>query len=254
MVVPDLRPRRLVLTAAELAVLYELTGNQLPSEFEVSASGEDHEAAIALLTEKGVLEAGQVHTSIAVNLSTLTAPELLIETRIHRAGWEEVRAIHAVSRVFGASLIRHGQRAVELSFFTATDIGLELSRVVPDLEGSETRMEQLFNLDALLHSAVVRTMAGASDNEMFASLGFSYDDQQTASWVACNVSGVLSGRVLTPPPSPKLGAVVWYATLNGWFGLRPELGLDGTRLMRLVPVTPREYTLWLQPYIAEALA
>jgi hypothetical protein len=265
----DLVPRRLVLAAAELAVLYARAGAQPPADFQVGADDRELRAAVTSLTERGVLEAGgAVHLSVMPSLSTLTAPELAIQTR-SQVESTQTTAMHAATNIFGASLWRTDQHAVELSFFPAVDLGRELRRVVPqpaaDGDGSgrdaESRErehleqpERVFRAAALERSDVVSTLARSVDAEMLEEVGFSEDDREAADWVSGNVCGVLHSMVIRPGPSPRMGQVVWYATRSGWLGLRGESGQGEALMIRLVPVRRDDYTRWLAPYIAEALA
>jgi hypothetical protein len=292
----DLRPHRLVLAAAELELLRRLCGDlPLPGDFAVGRpdtpratppSGPQgttpgdrvggiggQSAALAAaarsLAGRGVLTAdpdrplgGRPHPSVLANLQVLAEPEILVETRV-RVGTQTVRAAHAVGAGLGASLARVGEVAtVELSFFPAERLGLELVRAVPDT-GSPGRAGQrpagVVPLDALAQIGLADQVGGAEVVRQLATeLRLTAGEQAAAQALAAQANGVLHSLVTAPPrpsrPVAVVGQVLWYATPGGWVGLAPQPQPDGRRTVRLSPVEPVDLGAWLAPLIAEALA
>jgi hypothetical protein len=97
----DTRPRRLVLSPAELELLRRHAGMTLPQDFQVQtdpgaemAARNALTAAVASLAERGVVqpdpsgepEACTVHPSALANLGVLASPQVLVRTRAwHRS-------------------------------------------------------------------------------------------------------------------------------------------------------------------------
>jgi hypothetical protein len=218
----DLQSRRLVLEAAELAVLYRRTGGAIPAGFEVVADRNELTTARTSLTGRGVLDtAGEVHRSVVVNLFVLGSPELAIQTRVHYRDLH-VRAVHAARGMLGASLMRQDNRQSELCLFPASDLGRELLRAVPDAAVDGVQLE--------------RSVAPAALEEL-----------------SMDVRGMLHGLVVKPGAPTRIAHVLWYANEHGWLGLRSEQAQDGGRLVRLVPVSRLDYSRWIAPCLAEVL-
>lgn len=296
----DLRPRRLVLAAAELELLRRLSGDlPLPGDFAVGRPGDPphphpaaaggppgappgaqrgggiggRSAALAAaarsLAGRGVLAAdpdsplgGRPHPSVLANLAVLAEPEVLVETRV-RVGAQTVRAAHAVAAGLGASLARVGEvGTVELSFFPAERLGLELVRAVP-AAGSPSRAGQrpagLVPLDALAQLGLADQVGGAEVvRQLAAELRLTAGEQAAAQTLTAQANGVLHCLVTAAPrpsrPAAAVGQVLWYATPGGWVGLAPEPTPGGRRTVRLSPVDPIDLGAWVAPLIAEALA
>jgi hypothetical protein len=276
----DVRPRRLVLAAAELELLRRLAGDlPLPSDFGVQAdSGAGtgigvESAALAAaarsLAERGVLQSdsdsplgGTPHPSVVANLEVLARPEVLLETRV-QVEPHPVRAAHAVSTGLGASLARLGDTAmVELSIFPAERLGLELVRMVP-ATGTESRAEArptgLVPLDAIAQVGLADQIGGEEVvRQLAAELRLTASEQQLARALAAQASGVLHCLVTAPAREPggpgRVGQVLWYATPGGWVGLDPEPAPDGRRLVRLRPADPIDIGAWVAPLVAGALS
>ncbi|HVM27793.1 MAG TPA: ESX secretion-associated protein EspG [Mycobacteriales bacterium] len=133
----DLRPRRLLLTAAELAVLAAAAlpdGAALPPGFDLDGAGagearpvEDAEAA---LTARGLLDGTAAHPALAADLRRLAAPEVLVLVEASCPGLDVTAAV-AVEGPLGAALLRTGGGSVQLSAFSAASLADELGRVVP---------------------------------------------------------------------------------------------------------------------------
>jgi hypothetical protein len=218
----DLQPRRLVLEAAELVVLYRRTGGAIPAGFEVDAGRNELTLARTSLTRRGVLDtAGAVDPAVVVNLHVLGSPELAVQTRVQYRDLH-VRAVHAARGVFGASLSRQDRRLSELCLFPASDLGRELLRVVPDAAGDGGQLEVIVALAALEELRI-------------------------------DLRGMLHTLVVKPGAEARIGHVLWYANEHGWLGLRPEQAPDGTRLVRLVPVSRVDYSRWIAPCVADVL-
>jgi hypothetical protein len=128
---------RLVLTAAEIALLVGKCSIDLPPGFatgEVDASAL-RQAASALATRGVVVESDDLLDcrpvpSIAVNLAVLASPVVTVRVEVSVDG-RGLRAFYAVSGPLGASLFGLADGAVELSMFPAETLGLELIRAVP---------------------------------------------------------------------------------------------------------------------------
>lgn len=267
------RPRRLVLSPAELELLRRRAGVTLPPGFAVDliAAGEGREAlagAVEALAGRDAVRpdpsgdpsACQAHPSVVANLRVLAHPELLLQTSA-QYGAISVRAAHAVAGPYGASLVRLDERAVELSLFMARHLGRELIRVVPEIPtavGREPRPDAVVRLEALervgpavesgRQDLIARLAAdlGLDTVEVEAARAL---DQQAAELLRCLVLGPSS----TPGGDVRVGQVIWFATADGWIGAAPEPGPQGERLIRLTPVEREDIGSWVAPLLGGAL-
>lgn len=130
----DLRPRRLLLTDAELAVV---RGDLPPPPGWLTAAPAG--AGLERLRERGLADAGP-HPALVADLARLAAPELgvLVEARCPDG---DVHAAVGVVGVLGTVLRRTGAATVELSAFAAVHLAAELSRLVPATAGRAAAAE-----------------------------------------------------------------------------------------------------------------
>ena len=275
----DLRPRRLVLTAAELELLRRLAGDlPLPPGFQTAldtgavrygtAPGEAASlaAAAATLASRGAVRpdpgtdplACQLHPAVAFNLAVLARPEVLVLTRAS-SGKVRVRAAHAVAGTAGASLARLDDRLVELSLFAATDLGRELIRAVPEPPAGPPgpRPAGLVPLDAL--ERLGATLPGRPDlaSQLATDLGLDPAQTEAVRALGLHATGVLHCLVTGAPAHPqaprRVGQVVWLATPSGWVGAQPEPSSQNNRLVRLVPVRREDLGTWIAPLVGGVL-
>ena len=270
----DLRPRRLVLAAAELAVLCRLAGDlTLPPGFEpaVATGAARHgavpgeqaalAAAAGALVKRGAVQpgpggdplAGRVHPSVAANLAVLAGPEVLLITRA-RYGTARVQAAHAVAGVLGASLAWLSDRLAELSLFAATGLGRELLRAVPEPAGAPGPPPAgRVSLDALTHLGMVLPDHPERAGQQAAERNLDRAQVQLVQALARQPHGVLHCLVTGPGVPRRVGQVVWFGTPAGWVGAQPETGPQGERLVRLIPVEREDLGVWVAPMVAEVL-
>jgi hypothetical protein len=68
---------------------------------------------------------------------------------------------------------------------------------------------------------------------------------------------VLDALVLDPRTRSgalRAAVVVWYATGDGWVGVRPGVGDGDPPQVALEPVERADFGTWVAPYVAGALA
>lgn len=283
----ELAPRRLVLRLDELEALRRLAGGpRLPADFRVvaqeaapapeAAQQRPGEAAapdpLPALIDRGLVsedpaERGRyvVHPSLAADLAVLSAPEVLVETRVavgQGSARQALRAAHAVAGPLGASLVRASQGAgVELSVFPAERLGPEVGRVVPQAGGPARRgprLEGVVPLAALVELPIADGIGGpAVVAEIAADLQVTSQERELALSLAREAIGVLQATLTVAPRrdggATWVGEVLWYATESGWIGLAPEPGDQGRTVVRLVPAEPAELSAWLAPLVGQAL-
>lgn len=171
--------RRVVLHIDELELLRVLAGGpELPADFRVE-EGADPSAAVdplAALRARGLVvtdaaEPGRlvVHRAIARDLAVLSAPDLLIETRVGVGDGprrQALKAAHAVAGAIGASLVRaESGTGVELSVFAAASLGVELRRAVPDAATAQAGAAPptgLLALAALVELPIAADLGGSA--------------------------------------------------------------------------------------------
>jgi hypothetical protein len=271
--------RRLVLSAAELALLVARTGVTLPAGFTGAPVDDSalREAATAL-AERGVVEHGcddpldcQPVAAITANLAVLAAPVVSVQVEVSVQG-RGLRAVYAVAGPLGASLFALADGAIELSLFDARTLGRELIRAVPEpgdlvtpqamvgraLGGTAVQQDRLAGrlpLAALTEYGPVRIVAGTHEaDSVVAGLGLDAEQARLAGQVAARTSGVLRCLVVgAAGGGVAVGQVVWLATDDGWVGLHPEPDGEGRRMVELRPVAREEIGTWLAPYVAEIL-
>jgi hypothetical protein len=275
----DVRPRRLVLAAAELELLRRLAGDlPLPADFSVglaaARTGFGVEsatlaAARSSLAGKGILSTSdsplgtEPHPSVIANLQVLAGAEVMLQTRVQVDG-TTIRAAHAVAGGLGASLARLGETAsVELSLFPAERLGLELIRAVPPTGSPDragTRPAGRLPLAAIAEVGLAAEIGGDEVVRQLASeLRLTASEQQLARALSTQAGGVLHCLITAPPrragEPPSVGQVLWYATPGGWVGLAPDPGTTPERRpVVLRPVEPVDIGAWVAPLVAGALA
>ena len=231
----DLRPRRLLLSAAELELLRRQV---LPAPLSLPPGftpvGDDAPPATdglvhTALRERDVMTEAGVHPAVAEDLRILAAPELAVTVRASRPGLD-VTACVAVSGLRGAALLHTGGALVELSAFAAQHLARELGRVVPAPQAPARAAAEEVPLDVLL--------SGGSGARL-----------------RSRVSGTLHASVLTTAAGDGgavVGSVEWVWDGGGWTGLEPLPSRGGRPWVRLAPVTPADLGTWLGPLLATA--
>jgi hypothetical protein len=138
---------RIVLAAAELAVLAAKCGVELPPAFledepsqPAGAESDEWEAESARpgvgLRRRGLLDGdGAPIASVATSLAVLAGAQVRVRTDV-AVGDDQRRWLHTLMDGLGASLLRPGGGEVELSLFPAWEFTAELSRTVPGLPGA----------------------------------------------------------------------------------------------------------------------
>lgn len=223
----DLRPRRLLLSGDGLELLRRrvlLPPLSLPPGFGLA--GPPGAAPRGQLPDGVVLPDGSVHPSVVGDLELLARPEVAVTVRAARPGLA-VTACVAVAGVRGASLLRTGDTAVQLSCFAATDLAGELSRVVP--------------------APTVQRRGGAPQDVPLDTLL-----DGSAPPVRGRPRGTLHASVVGR--GGLLGSVEWVWDGAGWVGLEPLPSRGGRPWVRLVPVVPDDLPRWTGPHVAAAVA
>jgi hypothetical protein len=263
----DARPRRLVLSAAELELITRHAGTGLPAGFVPAEDLSEDQlvAAAASLAGRGVLTpdpsgdplGGQVHPSVLADLVILAAPAILVETQA-RLRDVVVIATHALGGFLGASLVHLGAGRVELSMFPPQGIGTELERLVPEIpETAAARRTAIVSVDALTAlGAALEAGGDAAASQLTREQGWPAEDLAATVALGPRLAGSLRCLVTVRADGvrgPGLAQVVWLATAEGWMGLQPEPGPPGTRSLRLVPVDRADLGAWVAPLFAEGL-
>lgn len=224
----DLRPRRLLLSTADLELLRR---QALPPPLSLPPG-------FRLVPVPGVPEppARPLDAAVAGDLRVLALPELAIVLRARRPGLD-VTACVAVSGPRGAGLLRTGDTTVQLSAFAACHLAGELARVVPAAGPrtplrSQERVQEVA-LDALLAGGHGTRLAGRITGTLHASV----------------LAGARSDRAGT-----AVGSVEWVWDGGGWTGLEPRPSRAGRPQVGLVPVGPEDLPRWLAPLLAQAAA
>ena len=247
--------RRLVLDAAELAVLADALALPLPPGLAAADAGEAARAAAAeRLRGTELVGDGSLQpvTSLAVNLTVLARPVVAVRVEAGLPG-KTSRAWYAMAGPFGASAFVLAAGRVELSFFAAEDFGRELLRAVPGPSaGSPVSVTSVLNPGA----APVPLTGTVSLDELRAP------DRRWFSWLPPAGTGpaararaeadgtlhaLVTGRAVDG--SVLAGQVVWLRTGDRWTGMRPRPG----RTVRFEPVERDDFPAWLAPYLATVL-
>ncbi|MEE6258080.1 hypothetical protein [Plantactinospora sonchi] len=238
--------RRLVLSAAEWAVLVDRTGLRPPPGF---GTGDPppvrlRAAAYALAGCGVVTVAGDDPLTcepvdpVAVNLATFAGARALVRVEVSVDG-RSSRAVYAVAGPVGASLFALADGGVELSMFGAVALGAELVRAVPTvgdllpqasallgpaLGGTRQPLTGRLPLAALAEYAPAAELAGTiGQQEVMVALRLSPAQAWLAEQVNARTSGVLralvTGPVATVPANGEPNA--------GPGGGRPHVGREG---------------------------
>jgi hypothetical protein len=245
----SLPPRRLVLSAVDFESLVRRTGVRLPPPFDTTDLCPD--------------DAGAVIPSLAANLAVLARPELLVRLDADLTGGAS-RSVFAVAGQLGSSLFALADGAVELSMFTATGLGQELIRGIPDPPSTRIRASlapddgepdwagRRLNRAALAEYGPARRLLGPA--EAAAALGLAAADAELVAELTDRTQGTLRALVHGRPHGPDhgilVGQVVWVATDAGWFELAPS----DVDTIEVVPVTRERIGTRLAPMIAQVLA
>lgn len=251
---PSAPARRLVLTAAEWAVLVEGRLGGLPPVFRPRPVGHaERDLAVAALIRRGVLRSrcgvAEPVPAVAADLAVLHSPLLTVRLAVDgrggaRHGWFAVGAGGVVV------VLTLPDGGVELSLAPAARLGAELSRAVPEaavVTGSATGggappagVLPLHLLDAAPpgEQAPPPTAAEAAlAGELL---------RRTAGSLSCLVLGRTGSSI-------GAGQVSWLATDGGWVGLRPRSATASPRLVEVVPVRPADLGVEIAPTVAALL-
>jgi hypothetical protein len=246
---------RLVLTAAEFAVLIDTSGVRPPAGFSASRiTMEESAMATLALVDRGVLvESGdppgyEPVESVAANLAVLTGSVVTVQVEVS-AGGRGLRSVFGVSGPLGASLFTLADGAMELSMFPATALGVELIRAVP-------APDKLGNVRPRLYTVL---RGGDHDHVPLAGrlplaaleTSSEYISTTNTPTELTAEQAALAERIIGDELA--VGQVVWFATDAGWLGLRPDPLPDGTRMVVLEPVDRADLGIWIAPYVAEIL-
>ena len=265
----EIAARRLVLSAAEFAVLVGACDMAAPAGFTLrNLTPEETTAVAAALIERGVLaqtdgDTYQPVESIAANLAVLIAPAVMMQVEVS-AGGHGLRAVFAVSGSLGASLFTVRDGGVELSLFPAISLGMELIRAVPvapkvsavrsrvaaalgDESVECSRLSGRLPLAALESTSryVGPTSTPISMTANQAAL-VEQINWQTTGLLSCVVTGRIGAEL-------AVGQVVWLVAGGGWLGLRKDPDPDGARMVVVEPVDRADLGTWVAPYLAEIL-
>ncbi|GAA3008395.1 ESX secretion-associated protein EspG [Actinokineospora diospyrosa] len=256
-------PRRLTLTAAEYAYLVDKLGADMPPDWKPAPDI----AAVGDLAAKGVLRDGEIHPSVAANVRVIAAPKLFLETTA-TVGARGSRSLHAIAGELGASLFLLPDAGVEISLFTATDLGRELVRAVPGEEaGIGAALDAVDDVEPLngvvplaaLHELGVADLLREADPDapgyVLAELKLPKDEAEFALQVVRRTDGVLRCLITAlVDGSVRSAQVHWLHSDTGWVGIRPAAHGAARKLVELVPVDRADLGVWVAPYLAEALA
>lgn len=276
-------PRRVVLTAAELAYLLDRTGVDLPPGWAPSPESSPGAGPPALpngFAESGLVkkkivtgagEEAEVHPSIERNLRILASPRVVLDTLVS-IGDRGMRSVHVVSGPLGASLFALADGAVELSMFAAVHLGRELVRAVPsetsereqeigDALGAENAPRPLrgrLPLSVLQEVGAARLTRVADPGvvaAVLAQLELPAGQARLAGQVADRVDGALRCLITAQLPERVVSSeIIWLHSDDGWTGMRPDPDGSGRRMVRLTPAAREDLGTWAGPVLAGALS
>ena len=279
MAADSLAAHRLVLTAAEWALLLSVSAMKGPPGFGPAMVDEPAlTAARDTLAERravadspeGMRDCVPVQ-SVAANLAILAVPDVMVQVEV--AGPQfGLRAVYAVVGSVAASLFALDDGAVELSIFPAVSLGSELVRAVPSpaalsplgarivtaLEGGrgELSVGRLPLAAMEVYTNPRQSRAAASMDAAAASplTGLSAAEATLAAQLTAQSIGTLwclvSGR---DGDDVSVGQVVWLATHRGWIGLRPDPDGSDRQMVLVEPVAREALGEWVAPFFAEFL-
>ncbi len=233
--------RRLVLTHGEMAALVEFAGVTLPP---------------GLIPEDTVPKAERrwepgEERALAVNLAVLARPVAAVRIETAVPG-RVLRGLFSVAGSLGASLFTLAGETVELSLFTAVDLGGELLRAVPEPEGGDS-VQSALNPERPLRGTV--DLADLEWQPWMPPRDSSLADRARAQ-TRGSVSALITGR--HPDGGVLAGQVAWLLTGSRWTGLRPmpagdDEGGEAPRKVRLEPVDRADFPAWVAPHLTAVL-
>jgi hypothetical protein len=261
---PETATRRLVLTAAEWAVLVAGRLPRPPSGFGPRpVSDARRRDAVAALVQRGVLQPARSDEvrpvpAVAADLELLARPLLTVRLDVSgrggsRQGW------FALGPGVVVGVLTRQEGGVELSLAPAVRLGHELARAVPDaaavvgpdqpgredtgpaLDPDEDGGAPTGQLPLALLEGTAPVTASAPDLALAERLF-----RRTGGSLHCLVLG-RAGEHL------GVGQVSWLATDAGWIGLRPRADGSAERRVDLVPVRPADLGAEMAPTIAALL-
>jgi hypothetical protein len=276
----------LVLASAEWALLCQRAGITPPPGFEAGDEVSDQAlvAAAHSLASRGVLvrvtghdeaEARRrVNPSVAANLAVLVAPQVLVHIEVALGG-RGLRAIYALRRPLGTSLMTLPQQTVELSMFPAVHTGQELARAVPPAPHEtaiKAKVEKAFagsahgpplrgRVPLVLLAEYGSTSGTVNPGAVATQFATTRREAELAAEATHRTIGVLRCVVtgpdddMTPDDGTTVlvGQMVWLATDAGWVGLREAPDGTDRQMLELVPVAHDEIGSWLAPYVGQIL-
>ncbi|SDI62604.1 hypothetical protein SAMN05192558_106226 [Actinokineospora alba] len=264
-------PHRLTLTAGEFAFLVAKLGVSLPPEWEPApeiATGAEGDALVGKGVFTGSGDLLKVHPSVESNLRVLAAPKIMFDTTA-TAGTRGSRSLHALAGPVGASLFMLPDGGVELSMFTAVDLGRELVRAVPAevSEGIGSALDDPEGVEPLrgsvplaaLHELGVADLLREGDPDapayVLAELKLPEAEAKFATEVVRRTDGLLRCLVTAlVGDGVRTAQVTWLHTDAGWVGVAPSATGSERKLVDLTPVAREDLGVWLTPFVAEALA
>lgn len=144
------------------------------------------------------------------------------------------------------ALVALADDGVEWSVFAATDLGLELIRLVPELsdpEAGDPLEPAQFPLAVMAQVIIPTALDG---------------DQSKKDWATYSQALVGQGRFTVIGRSaegPFVGLTLWYASNRGWIGVREvNSTVDDGPIMELIPVRASDIGTWLAGNIARAMS
>ncbi|BBH71598.1 hypothetical protein ACTI_82830 [Actinoplanes sp. OR16] len=207
--------RRLVLSHAEMAELIARAGVTLPP---------------GLIPDDVVPKgdwAPEEEQALAVNLAVLAKPIVAVRMETAVPG-RVLRGLFSISGHLGASLFSLADASVELSLFNAVDLGAELLRAVPPAAGTGEPLDGVVDLADLEW----QSWTWQRDDDLAAR----------ARQLTCgSLSALVTGG--SPDGAVIAGQIAWLLTGDRWTGLRPMN--DGSRKVRLEPVTRADFPVWV---------
>jgi hypothetical protein len=266
----EVAAHRLVLTAAEWALLVRASGFAAPPGFEpAQADGPALREAARTLASRWVVT-GQSDdsldcrpvASIVANLAALAVPvaAVRVEVSVHDRG---LRALCTIAGPLGASLFRLPDGGVELSMFPAEALGRELIRAVPDLpevSAVDATIGAALNgrtgepLTGRLPLAALDAPDDASPAGDGGGLVLTAGETALAVRVRQQTTGTLCAVVTGRGGDGMLvGSITWLATGHGWVGIRPDPDGTDRRMVALEPVARDDIGVWVAPFLAEIL-
>ena len=260
----DLRPRRLLLTVDELDILRDAVGAALPPDFSIQRAvplvAEARNAVTATLTSRGLLTTGpdgksSVHPSVVVDFEIINNPELAVSTLAQVDAIVAV-AYHAVSGPLGVSLLSVGAGQVELSMYSAGDLGPELARAVPPVPGDSARSAALdVPLDEALTALALidQQRADGADSRDPGNLGMTPEQLARLTTLDARFVGSLRAFV-TAPTADEVGIVMWIAADGGWHAVDVHFDAVDDRRLVLTPVSADDLAASIAPLAAAVLA